>query len=191
MEKKGLGRGLSALLADVATMEEPQQTAAGPAPSGRAANSIPIERIHPNPNQPRRDFDEKELQDSGGLDPRERHHPAAHPPRSSDADGGVRDRRWRTALAGLAARGPPRTSRARAPAQRHRSSRTRDHREHPACRPQFSGGGPGLSAAHGPLRPHPGAPRRSARQEPEPHRQPPASPDASGRRAGSPAGPAS
>jgi ParB family chromosome partitioning protein len=54
--RKGLGRGLSALLADV-----------GPAPAEEAPRrvpadtSIPIERIRPNPAQPRRDFDEREL----------------------------------------------------------------------------------------------------------------------------------
>lgn len=64
MEKKGLGRGLSALLADVgstsdAAAPQPRPTVAG-ASSGRM---IPIERIRPNPNQPRRDFGEKDLQD--------------------------------------------------------------------------------------------------------------------------------
>ncbi|MFO1107313.1 MAG: ParB/RepB/Spo0J family partition protein [Amaricoccus sp.] len=56
MEKKGLGRGLSALLADVAP-EAPRVGAPSP---GRP---IPIEQIRPNPNQPRRDFSEKDLQD--------------------------------------------------------------------------------------------------------------------------------
>ena len=55
MEKRGLGRGLSALLADVGPDDEPK-----PSTSGRA---VPIERIHPNPDQPRKDFDEKDLQD--------------------------------------------------------------------------------------------------------------------------------
>ena len=59
MERKGLGRGLSALLADVATIDEAPRRAAVAA----TADTVPIERIRPNPNQPRRDFDEKELQD--------------------------------------------------------------------------------------------------------------------------------
>lgn len=56
--RKGLGRGLSALLADV-----------GPAPAedtprrAPADSSVPIERIRPNPAQPRRDFDERELEE--------------------------------------------------------------------------------------------------------------------------------
>ena len=58
MEKKGLGRGLSALLADVATEDRP---GTGTAPTG--SRMIPIERIRPNPNQPRRDFAEKDMQD--------------------------------------------------------------------------------------------------------------------------------
>jgi ParB family chromosome partitioning protein len=59
MEKKGLGRGLSALLADVGTMEpQPSDTTTGP-----SSRMVPIEAIRPNPEQPRRDFGEKELND--------------------------------------------------------------------------------------------------------------------------------
>jgi len=68
MERKGLGRGLSALLADVATVEEAPRP--GPAPAGTSAGSVgtgqnlvPIDRIRANPDQPRRAFDEKEMQD--------------------------------------------------------------------------------------------------------------------------------
>jgi ParB family chromosome partitioning protein len=56
MDKRGLGRGLSALLADVG----PEEEAPKAAPPGRA---VPIERIHPNPDQPRKDFAERELSD--------------------------------------------------------------------------------------------------------------------------------
>lgn len=59
MEKKGLGRGLSALLADVAPSDEPSLMRPVTPPD----RMIPIERIHPNPDQPRRSFDEKELHD--------------------------------------------------------------------------------------------------------------------------------
>ena len=55
MEKRGLGRGLSALLADVGPDETPKAVASG--------RSVPIERIHPNPDQPRKDFAEKDLAD--------------------------------------------------------------------------------------------------------------------------------
>ena len=50
--KKGLGRGMGALMVD--------------APEEVSANSpyqlLPIHKVEPNPNQPRRDFDEEELQ---------------------------------------------------------------------------------------------------------------------------------
>ncbi len=57
-ERRGLGRGLSALMADVAPAVEP--ASAGPR---RAETLIPIERISPNPNQPRRSFAEEALAD--------------------------------------------------------------------------------------------------------------------------------
>jgi ParB family chromosome partitioning protein len=60
MEKKGLGRGLSALLADAGPMDEAPRAAAA---SAAAADTVPIDRIRPNPDQPRRDFDEKDLDD--------------------------------------------------------------------------------------------------------------------------------
>lgn len=51
MSNKGLGRGLSALLGDFDenTNDSPYQL-------------LPIHKVEPNPNQPRRDFDEEELQ---------------------------------------------------------------------------------------------------------------------------------
>jgi ParB family transcriptional regulator, chromosome partitioning protein len=58
MERKGLGRGLSALLADIGP--EPERAAATAAPRS-ADQSVPIERLHPNPEQPRRRFDETAL----------------------------------------------------------------------------------------------------------------------------------
>ena len=51
-KQRGLGRGLSALMADVAD----QPLSSGAASSG-ADMRVPIERIHPNPDQPRRYFD--------------------------------------------------------------------------------------------------------------------------------------
>ena len=64
MEKKGLGRGLSALLADVAPSPRRNDEMGTPAPAGQ--RMLPIERIKPNPNQPRRDFSERDLQDLAG-----------------------------------------------------------------------------------------------------------------------------
>ena len=58
--QRGLGRGLSALMADI----EPTVTEVS---SGvgviRGATLVPIEKIHPNPNQPRRHFDADDLSD--------------------------------------------------------------------------------------------------------------------------------
>ena len=53
---KGLGRGLSALIGD--DTEE-----YGSLSSGRSPGEMPIEYLKPNPNQPRRLFDEAELAD--------------------------------------------------------------------------------------------------------------------------------
>lgn len=59
-EKRGLGRGLSALMADV----EPQKTESSDNPAPRRPDRlIPIERIEPNPDQPRRTFTEEQLQE--------------------------------------------------------------------------------------------------------------------------------
>lgn len=59
-EKRGLGRGLSALIGDVATQDENVSS------SSRAASPdhiIPIENLHPNPDQPRRHFDKDDLEE--------------------------------------------------------------------------------------------------------------------------------
>lgn len=57
-KKRGLGRGLSALMADVA---EPASAATTSGSVGE--QRIPIEKIKPNPNQPRRQFDSGPLED--------------------------------------------------------------------------------------------------------------------------------
>ncbi len=58
MDRRGLGRGLSALLADV-NLAEP----AGDGPEApRPTVVLPVERIQPNPNQPRREFDPEALE---------------------------------------------------------------------------------------------------------------------------------
>jgi ParB family transcriptional regulator, chromosome partitioning protein len=55
VKPRGLGRGLSALMSDVT---------ADPAVSASGADlSVPIERVIANPNQPRRDFDQADLDD--------------------------------------------------------------------------------------------------------------------------------
>ncbi|MBA96911.1 MAG: ParB/RepB/Spo0J family partition protein [Sulfitobacter sp.] len=55
-KRRGLGRGLSALMADVT---ETQSVAE----QGAAEHFIPIEKISPNPEQPRKRFDPEDLQD--------------------------------------------------------------------------------------------------------------------------------
>lgn len=59
-ERRALGRGLSALMADVNL--DPSRT--GPTqPARRLDVLVPVEKIVPNPDQPRRDFDPEALQD--------------------------------------------------------------------------------------------------------------------------------
>ncbi|MBK1634863.1 ParB/RepB/Spo0J family partition protein [Rhodovulum adriaticum] len=64
-EKRGLGRGLSALMADVnLTPEDTAGTVTAPA---RADQVVALDQLEPNPDQPRRQFSEealKELADS-------------------------------------------------------------------------------------------------------------------------------
>ena len=59
-ERRGLGRGLSALMADVSITPD---AAGDPSPVRRADNLVPVERLFPNANQPRRDFAPDALQD--------------------------------------------------------------------------------------------------------------------------------
>lgn len=61
-ERRGLGRGLSALMAEADLV--PQTTTASPAPTPRAPDTrLPIEKLAPNPDQPRRDFPQRELEE--------------------------------------------------------------------------------------------------------------------------------
>ncbi|HID37695.1 MAG TPA: ParB/RepB/Spo0J family partition protein, partial [Ghiorsea sp.] len=59
-ERRGLGRGLSALMSDVAI--DNAHTQAGNERM-RGEQSIPVEKITPNPDQPRRDFPKQDLND--------------------------------------------------------------------------------------------------------------------------------
>ena len=61
-ERRGLGRGLSALMADVPTATATSTdngTARSPAPD----RMIPVEQLRPNPNQPRRTFTDDQMAD--------------------------------------------------------------------------------------------------------------------------------
>jgi len=55
--RRGLGRGLSALMADVAPQAEDMDRENTRLPE----SYVPIEKIHPNPDQPRRQFDRESL----------------------------------------------------------------------------------------------------------------------------------
>ena len=57
-QARGLGRGLSALMADVRDEDE-TDAERGPQPD----MLVPVERVHPNPDQPRRHFDAEALGD--------------------------------------------------------------------------------------------------------------------------------
>ncbi|WP_296763364.1 ParB/RepB/Spo0J family partition protein [Sediminimonas sp.] len=59
-KNRGLGRGLSALMADVSQAEEATAPEAGAA---AADQIVPIEKIHPNPDQPRRSFTTSDLEE--------------------------------------------------------------------------------------------------------------------------------
>ncbi len=56
-ERRGLGRGLSALMADVAPVEQDQAVSG----ARKAETLIAIDRIQPNPDQPRRSFQKEAL----------------------------------------------------------------------------------------------------------------------------------
>ena len=104
LEKKGLGRGLSALLADIGPQDVPEPAATSPAPVGDRL--IPIDRIRANPNQPRRSFDERELQElAASVRERGVIQPLLlrpHPEQEGDYQIVAGERRWRAAqLAGI------------------------------------------------------------------------------------------
>ena len=57
-ERRGLGRGLSALMADVAATAQTDAPSAGAKPRDQ---NMPVEKLIPNPDQPRRHFDDTAL----------------------------------------------------------------------------------------------------------------------------------
>lgn len=59
-KKRGLGRGLSALMADV---NNDASASAADSSSRRPEQHLPIENVAPNPDQPRRNFDSDKLRD--------------------------------------------------------------------------------------------------------------------------------
>jgi ParB family chromosome partitioning protein len=57
-QRRGLGRGLSALMADI----EPETTTDEPV-ARRPVRTLPVDQLFPNPDQPRRSFDQDALDD--------------------------------------------------------------------------------------------------------------------------------
>lgn len=57
-QRRGLGRGLSALMADIEPSSE-----TGSEASPKATRMLPVDQLYPNPDQPRRHFDAEALED--------------------------------------------------------------------------------------------------------------------------------
>lgn len=93
--KRGLGRGLSALMADVA---DAPATESAPA---RPDMMVPIEKVSANPNQPRRQFDKDQLEDlSNSIREKGIIQPLivrAHPRKTGEYEIVAGERRWRAA----------------------------------------------------------------------------------------------
>lgn len=94
--KRGLGRGLSALLGD-----EPADDAPSRPESGRTAHMIPVEHMHPSPFQPRKQLDDEaftalvgSVRDKGVLQPLLVRPDPGNPGRYEIVAG---ERRWRAA----------------------------------------------------------------------------------------------
>ena len=94
--QRGLGRGLSALMADI------EQTVGDTGPSSSERRSdllVPIENVHPNPDQPRRHFDVDELNDlAGSIRSKGIIQPLvvrAHPEKTGEYEIVAGERRWR------------------------------------------------------------------------------------------------
>ena len=94
--QRGLGRGLSALMADI------EQTVGDTGPSSSERRSdmlVPIENVHPNPDQPRRHFDVDELNDlAGSIRSKGIIQPLvvrAHPEKTGKYEIVAGERRWR------------------------------------------------------------------------------------------------
>lgn len=93
--KRGLGRGLSALMSDV---QDSSPTGAAPV---RADLMVPIEKVHANPDQPRRSFDKEQLTDlSNSIREKGVIQPLivrTHPNRNAEYEIVAGERRWRAA----------------------------------------------------------------------------------------------
>lgn len=100
-EKRGLGRGLSALMADVGTTTaDATDVSAGPN-TARPDRMVPVERLAPNPDQPRRRFDNAALAElAASLETKGVIQPLIvrpHPSKSDHFEIVAGERRWRAA----------------------------------------------------------------------------------------------
>ncbi len=100
-EKRGLGRGLSALMADVGTTTaDATDVSAGPN-TARPDRMVPVERLAPNPDQPRRRFDDAALAElAASLETKGVIQPLIvrpHPSKSDHFEIVAGERRWRAA----------------------------------------------------------------------------------------------
>ncbi|SEK83843.1 chromosome partitioning protein, ParB family [Roseovarius azorensis] len=97
LQQRGLGRGLSALMADVT--EDSRESATGS--PRRPDLMVPVEKVHPNPEQPRRSFDAEQLQDlANSIAARGIIQPLivrANPRRPGEYEIVAGERRWRAA----------------------------------------------------------------------------------------------
>jgi len=104
-KRSALGRGLGALIPGAASARAPQPAAQATPPATASPTELPVERIRPNPDQPRRRFDPAELE---RLAESIRRHGVLQPVVVRAADDGsyellVGERRWRASqAAGLA-----------------------------------------------------------------------------------------
>ena len=94
--QRGLGRGLSALMADIEPTTKRASELEDP-----ISNEVlvPIEKIHPNPNQPRRYFDKGDLSDlAASISAKGIIQPLvvrSHPDKPGDFEIVAGERRWR------------------------------------------------------------------------------------------------
>ncbi|MDJ1009456.1 MAG: ParB/RepB/Spo0J family partition protein [Paracoccaceae bacterium] len=99
-ERRGLGRGLSALMADVGTTSADADAPAADRPRP-ADRMVAIERLHPNPDQPRRHFDGPSLAElAESIAARGIIQPLivrAHPAKDGEFEIVAGERRWRAA----------------------------------------------------------------------------------------------
>lgn len=90
---RGLGRGLSALMADVAPVETTST-----APAAAAERRVAIEKVHPNPDQPRRRFAQEELEElANSIAEKGIIQPLIVRPKGDDFEIVAGERRWRAA----------------------------------------------------------------------------------------------